>query len=311
MPNINVITILIIGIFLMPLLTGILCPIASNSINCHVKRIFLVTWKLAKSILMVIVFSLLLNFYSNYISDPSTDEYINNSTAYQIINNNVLRPILNTDIAKRIPGSINNSFRKASEAFTPTNTKNLAPTCTEDFTQANNDDVKTFNYWKQPVIKYFNGVTLDEAVKSSSEIDYVAKQIVGTESNDKKKAYLLYKWISKNIKYDKGKAKIISKTPSHVNSGSIVTYSEKMGVCFDYSCLYVSMCRAVGLKVRFITGMGHNRVKWSNHAWNQVYYANERRWINVDTTFGHSGYNYFDNPDFSADHKYEVIQYEW
>lgn len=291
----------ILEILTIPLYKYVLVPLAErlssavNSMNGNGKRILSVACKLPKAAWMVLVFSLLLNFYSTYINNPATGSYINNSSAYQMINKNVLNPILSVDIVKQLPVLINDSFKKAAEDFTP----------------ANNGNSGNPNYWNVPVIKYFNGMTLDEAVKSTSEIDNAAKQIVGTEKNDQQKAYLLYQWICNNIQYDEGKADIIVKTPSHVNSGSIVTYAERTGVCFDYSCLYVSMCRAVGLKVRFVTGLGYTGVDWGDHAWNQVYYPEEQRWINVDTTFGSSGYDYFDNSDFSTNHTYDIVQCEW
>ena len=291
----------VLEIFTIPLSRHVILPLtnrlspAINSMNRSARRILSAVWQLPKAVCMVLVFSLMLSFYSNYINNPSTGNYINHSTVYQMINKNILRPILNTNIAKQIPVLINDSFKKAAEDYTP----------------ANNETGENPNYWKVPVIKYFNGMTLDEAVKSNSEIDTTAKQIVGTEKNDREKAYLLYKWISKNIQYDKGKAEIIVKDPTLVNSGSIVTYAESKGVCFDYSCLYVSMCRSVGLKVRFVTGLGFNGAEWGDHSWNQVYDPVEKRWINVDTTFGSSGFDNFDNPDFSVNHKYDVIQGEW
>ncbi|HVI42465.1 MAG TPA: transglutaminase-like domain-containing protein [Anaerovoracaceae bacterium] len=291
----------ILEILTIPLHRYVIVPLAArispafNSLSSGAKRILSGIWQLPKSVCMVLAFSLLLSFYSTYINNPSTGDYINNSAAYQMINKNILHPILSTDTAKQIPVLINDSFRKAAEDFTP----------------ANNDNNGNPNYWKLPVIKYFNGMTLDEAVKSNSEIDNTAKQIVGTEKNDKKKAYLLYKWISKTIQYDKEKAEIIVTNPSHVNSGSIVTFADSKGVCFDYSCLYVSMCRAVGLKVRFVTGLGYNGAEWGDHSWNQVYDPEEKRWINVDTTFGSSGYDNFDNPDFATNHTYDVVQGEW
>lgn len=275
-------------------LTGRLSSVF-NSMNSKVKRLLSVFWQLPKSVCMVLIFSLLLNFYINFINNNTTGDYINHSSAYQIINKEFLRPILSTDIAKKLPVLINDSFNNAAEEFTP----------------ANNENGENPNYWKVPVIKYFNGVTLEEAIKSNSGIDKKAKEIVADEKSDKIKAYLLYQWISQNVQYDDDKAAVIVTSPSHVKSGSIVTYSEKEGVCFDYSCLYVSMCRAVGLNVRFVTGLAYNGIEWGDHAWNQVYDSQEQRWINVDTTFGNSGGDYFDNEDFATNHKYDVIQGEW
>jgi transglutaminase-like putative cysteine protease len=70
------------------------------------------------------------------------------------------------------------------------------------------------------------------------------------------------------------------------------------------------MCRAVGLKVRLVTGLGYSGTFWGDHAWNQVYSTEEKRWINVDCTFG-SAANYFDKKNFDEDHKDSDVQGEW
>ncbi|WP_312354329.1 transglutaminase-like domain-containing protein [Aminipila sp.] len=266
-----------------------------DSLSRRRQQLLSILWQLPKSICMLLIFSLLLNFYSTFVNNPAANEYINDSATYQLMNKAVIKPMLNTNIAKNLPVLFNDSFKKAAEDLTP----------------ANNENGENPNYWKVTVIKYFNGVTLDEAIKSSPEIDAAAKKIVGSETNDIKKARLLYEWVSKNIQYDDAKAQIIVRDPSHVNSGSIVTFAEREGICFDYSCLYISMCRSVGLKVRFVTGLAYNGSAWGDHAWNQIYSSDENRWINVDTTFGNSGYNYFDNSNFAENHKYDVIQGEW
>lgn len=268
---------------------------ALDEMNSGAKRVFSGLWQLPKSVCMVLVLSLLLNFYANFINNPSAGDYINASRTYQAIHNVVLQPILSADLVKKAPILVGDAFRKAAEDYTP----------------ANSDNSGEPNYWKLPAIKYFNGMTIDEAVESNSEIEDTAKQIVGKETDEREKAYLLYKWVSKNIKYDYVKAEIVLKNPSRVNSGSIITYEERTGVCFDYSCLYVSMCRATGIKVRLVSGLGYNGSEWGEHVWNQVYDPVKESWLNVDPTFANSGYDYFDNPDFTSNHKYDVVQAEW
>ncbi len=291
----------LLGLLIIPLGRFVISPLADglssalDSMNTKVRRLFSGIWQLPKSVITVLVFSLLLNFYTSFINNPVAGDYINASGAYQAIRTNMLNPILNTEAVKNVPVMVSEAFRKAAEDYTP----------------ANSDNTDDPNYWKLPAIKYFNGMTIDEAVKSNSDIDDIAKQIVGNEGNDKKKARLLYEWVSKKIKYDNAKAAIILENPSRVNSGSIITYEERSGVCFDYSCLYVSMCRAVGLQVRLVSGLGYSGTEWGEHVWNQVYDPDKEEWLNVDTTFGNSGYNYFDNVDFSANHKYDVVQAEW
>lgn len=267
-----------------PLYTYILLPAANaiyaavNSMNGIARRFISALWRVPKAIFWVLVFGLLLNLFTYYIHVPGVSKWMAESEPYQLLYRNALYPILNSGIAKKIPVIVNDSFRK------------------------NFDNIR--------VIEYFNGVTLEDAVKSSAEIDVEAKKIVGDEENSTKKAQLLYRWIAGNIEYDYDKAEQISRSPKGIASGSLVAFSERKGICFDYSSLYVSMCRAVGLKVRLVTGLGYSGIAWGDHAWNQVYSEEESRWINVDATFGTNA-NYFDRQDFNVDHKYADIQGEW
>ena len=291
----------LLDLLTIPLYKYVLAPLtdkilsALEPMSTKVKRIVSGAWQLPKALCMVLIFSLLLNFYTTYVNNPAANNYINNSKAYQVINNTILDPVLSADTVRRLPVLVSDSFKKAAE----------------DFAAPADHDAASSNYWNLPVIKYFNGMTLDEAVKSNADIDNAAKEIVGTETDDKKKAYLLYEWICSNIQYDRDKAKVIIRDSSRVSSGSIVTFSERKGVCFDYSCLYISMCRAVGVQVRFVTGLAYSGIEWGDHAWNQIYDAAEGRWMNVDTTFGSSGCYSFDTANFSENHKYDVVQAEW
>lgn len=158
-------------------------------------------------------------------------------------------------------------------------------------------------------IVYYNGVTLDEGVKSNKAIDDKAKEITKNLNTDKEKAKAIYKWVGSNINYDFEKAEKIMDT-NIKNSGAIEAFDERKGICFDYACLYVAMCRAVGLDVRLIIGEAYNGQEYISHSWNQVYLKNEKRWINVDPTFYSAG-NYFDNKDFYKDHKEKNIAGQW
>jgi hypothetical protein len=70
------------------------------------------------------------------------------------------------------------------------------------------------------------------------------------------------------------------------------------------------MCRANGIKVRLVTGLGYSGLAWGDHAWNQFYSTEQKRWVNVDSTFGVTQ-NYFDVSKFSKDHKNAEVQGEW
>ncbi len=255
------------------------------------RKILGVISQIPKSIFILLISVLLLNFYNYYNPSQTLSRWINESSLYQVVYKNAISPVLNSNIAKQIPIVLNDTFRKqGAQGVSSQN---------------------PVNFKGNPfVIQYFNGVTLDQAIKSNAEIDNMAKKIVGNEKDSRKKAKLIYVWITRNIAYDYEKVELVNKEAPGVQSGSIIAYNTRKGICFDYASLYISMCRAVGLKVRMITGLGYNGVIWGDHAWNQVYYSEGGRWINIDTTFGVNG-NYFDKSDFNVDHKDAEVQGEW
>ena len=159
-------------------------------------------------------------------------------------------------------------------------------------------------------IIYYNGITVDEGIKSNNLIDEKAKYITKRSMSDYDKAKDIYKWVGSNIDYDDNKAeKVISKDKDY-ESGAIVTFKTRKGICFDYSCLYTAMAQAVGLKTRIIIGEAYNGNEYVSHAWNQVYIEEENRWVNLDSTFYVAG-NYFDNSNFNEEHKMKSIAGEF
>lgn len=163
---------------------------------------------------------------------------------------------------------------------------------------------------KIPTIVYYNGTTLSQGVKSNEEINEKAKEITSGTTSDLEKAKLIYEWIGSHITYDDKKAEEVMNGDKNLKSGAIVTFNTREGICFDYACLYVAMARAVNLPVRLITGEAFNGKEYISHAWNQVYIKSLNKWINVDPTFYDAG-NYFNNKNFSEDHKEESIAGQW
>ncbi|MGE4485307.1 MAG: transglutaminase-like domain-containing protein [Oscillospiraceae bacterium] len=243
-------------------------------------------WQTPRAVCGVLVFSLFFSVFSSFYSTAPLTAYIGESALYQLIDDNVTSPLLSSGIARQIPVILNNSFEGAADELTDETGRIL-------------------------VIRYFNGTSLSEAIKSSTVINETAVTIVGNESEDKEKAHLIYRWICENIDYDYDKAALIANKSLLISSGARVAFEERSGVCFDYACLYTAMCRAVDVNVRFVTGLGYSGTYWGDHSWNQAYCSAEDRWINVDATFGSSGGNYFDRSNFSGDHKDGVVQGEW
>lgn len=260
------------------------------------KRILGMIFQLPRSICYILLISFILNVISMFNINSRLNTYLEASKPYNLICREIIIPVTNSTIAKQLPNIINNSFRIVIKQSNSNSTQNID----------NLNGLKN----NQGTVVYYNGVTIDEGVKSNQEINTFARNL-GTEgSDDIEKSEILYNWIGTNISYDHEKASRVLNNDFDVQSGAIPTFYSKKGICFDYACLYVAMARANNMKVRLITGEGFNGISWVSHAWNQVYIPEESRWINVDTTF-YKGGDYFNSKRFQIDHRGSQIAGEW
>ena len=173
-------------------------------------------------------------------------------------------------------------------------------------------NINESKYGEHKEIILYNGITVDDGIRSNEEIDKKAIELTKNIPNEREKAEILYNWVGSNIKYDDDKAKKVLGNTDIRNipkGGAITAFESRTGICFDKACLYVAMARAVNLKVRLIGGQAFDGEQYVGHAWNQVYLNDEKNWINIDTTF-YSGGNYFDSNLFNK-HKVEEIAGEW
>lgn len=256
---------------------------ASNRV---VRRLVSGIWQLPRSVLIVLVFALLFNFYVTVSKNASFETYINSSQAYRFIDEGAIKPLLTSEVAQQIPPMIDGMVDKAVESLSPEGRKLF---------------IKT----------YINGVTVNEAVRSSPDIDNMAIDLVDVESDKVKKAEIIYDWIVDSISYDHDKVDMLETDAFALQSGAVTAFAEKTGVCFDKACLFVAMCRAVGVRVRLLTGLAYNGAAWMDHSWNQIYDENQQCWLNVDPTFGRKDNSYFNSDGFYNDHKEEEVHGEW
>lgn len=281
---------LISYVTLYPVLDGVEKFLSSK--GNFFKRIAGMFVQLPKAICYVLIVTFVLNIMSIFGASDKLNKHLEASKPYNAICKEIVIPITDSKIAKQLPGIINNSFKIVVRE---SDSKETVPGKSDK---------------KSGTIVYYNGVTLEEGVKSNSQIDRKAREITSKESTTKGKAKIIYNWIGNNISYDHNKASKVLNNNFNVESGAIPTFNTGKGICFDYSCLYVAMARANNIKVRLITGEGFNGVSWVSHAWNQVYIPEEGKWINVDTTF-YKGGNYFNSKRFELDHRGAQIAGEW
>lgn len=280
----------IFSIAVFPILDGIENKLRQK--NDFTRRFFGVLFQLPKACCYVLFLIFILNLISIFNVNSNINEYLEASEPYNKLCQQFVVPIMQSKISKQLPNIINNSFKIVSKDAVP-------------YT-----DGKGGSGSSGKTIVYYNGVTLDEGVKSDSEIDSFARRLVKGCSSDTQKAKIIYEWIGSNIKYDDNEANAVMADSYGVKSGAINAFNTRKGICFDYSCLYVAMCRAVGLRVRLITGEGFNGMTWVSHAWNQVYIPESGKWINVDTTFASAG-DYFNSSQFRYDHRNSSVAGEW
>lgn len=131
-----------------------------------------------------------------------------------------------------------------------------------------------------------------DTAQPSSEISALAKTIMEGASNDRDRAYRLYRWLSENITYD-----VEALSAAEIPAQDADTVLEKRNaVCAGYANLFQAMAVAVGLESQVVPGRspdrglelsGRFRADESNHAWNAV--KIDGRWKLLDSTWG-AGY---------------------
>lgn len=253
-------------------------------------RVLGAVFEIPKAVVNLIVCCLIISAINLFTTSSISNDYISNSKIYNYVNGEILSPITTSNIAKSLPNLLNNSFKVNIDESLAKNNGNIEES--------------------KNVIIYYNGVTLDQAIKSNESLESFARELVNKEVTSIDKAEKIYSWITKNITYDYDKAEDIINNNYSKNSGAITAFNSRKGICFDYASLYVTMCKANNIPVRLITGMGFDGEQWVNHSWNQVYIKEIDNWIDVDCTFGISG-NYFNNLRFKIDHKEGKVAGEW
>jgi transglutaminase-like putative cysteine protease len=106
----------------------------------------------------------------------------------------------------------------------------------------------------------------------------MAKTLTANAATDAEKLRLVYGYITAKIRYDYAK---ISKLKSTYLPDIEDTYATNLGICYDYSALFGSMLRSVGVPAKLIKGYKNDIPEY--HAWNQVYLDN--KWHYIDTTY--------------------------
>lgn len=247
-------------------------------------------FQIPKALCYMLILTALLTYADIFLGSVELRNTLTHSKIYTYVNEKIITPVIQSDVAKTFPNILEDSFK---------------------IVDAENNLVSSEENYVKGLV-FYNGVTLEQGVKSDENIDKTAINITKPYLSKYDKARAIYQWIGENISYDDNKAVEVMQNqfPRNVSSGAISAFSTKSGVCFDYACLYVAMCRANDIPVRLIVGEGYNGATWVSHSWNEIYISEEDRWAPVDPTFYSAG-DYFDNDNFNAEHRKKQIAGEW
>jgi transglutaminase-like putative cysteine protease len=123
-------------------------------------------------------------------------------------------------------------------------------------------------------------LTSIQLIDWSEKMDTVslAKALTKNKQTDAERIEVCYQYMVQQFQYDFEKLKNVEYDYIPVIDEVI---KKKLGICYDYSAVFSSMLRSMGIKSKLIMGYTTNVKEY--HAWNEVLV--DGQWITVDTTF--------------------------
>lgn len=123
------------------------------------------------------------------------------------------------------------------------------------------------------------------------EIRNVALQIKGSETDVYKIMEKTYQYVVDKIDYSD-----IKRFGINDRQGALKTLQGGAAVCMEYSDLFITLLRAMGIPARGAFGYGYSSLDYQsitdgsiNHQWAEVYLPKQNIWVPADTTWGESG----------------------
>lgn len=106
----------------------------------------------------------------------------------------------------------------------------------------------------------------------------LAKELTKNKTTEKEKIEVLYQYMVQQFRYDFDKLANLQYDYVPVIDDVV---KRKLGICYDYSAVFASMLRSLGIRSKLVMGYTPNVKEY--HAWNEVWM--DGRWVVVDTTY--------------------------
>ncbi len=120
----------------------------------------------------------------------------------------------------------------------------------------------------------------DNLTQWTGYIKAKAESLINGSSSTLESARRIAKWVSSEISYDK------SCWDDSFPAEQV--FKDRIGVCDEFTNLFISMCRSVGIPTRYIEGLVFSGEEWNFHAWAEVYL--NQTWVPVDPTYDEVGF---------------------
>jgi hypothetical protein len=112
------------------------------------------------------------------------------------------------------------------------------------------------------------------AQTTDPEIVKRARAIIGTETDARLAAEKIVRWVYDNMEK-------VSSEPRLVSAREIL--DDLSGDCTEHAILCGTLCAAVGIPARMVTGIAYARGAFYYHAWNELYVG---KWVEMDGAWG-------------------------
>ncbi|MDJ0973529.1 MAG: transglutaminase domain-containing protein [Planctomycetota bacterium] len=136
---------------------------------------------------------------------------------------------------------------------------------------------------------------LEPTVLMQSEdprVQRIAKQVVGDETDARKAAYKLARYVTENLR---------KQSPPVGQASAVQILEMRCGDCSEHCLLFTTLCRAAGIPARRCSGYVNIGSNWGAHAWCEIWTG---QWIGADPTTGEVGcgarylfFGYSDRPN--------------
>jgi transglutaminase-like putative cysteine protease len=111
------------------------------------------------------------------------------------------------------------------------------------------------------------------------QVKSLAPEIVGDETNPLKKALLVFRWVSKNIRW------CAEQEYSIIPSLSVKGLTARRGDCGVQGTSFITLCRAAGIPARWQSGWQTKPGDWNMHDWSEIY-IEPWGWLPADASYG-------------------------